>query len=62
MSKTFRRPPIKQHKDFLEDNQYSHRVEKNKKKEKKNKHPLRIIQEEIGGMDTSYYKTNLDID
>ena len=60
MGKTYRRPPIgfasgtesiKQHKDLLENDRYSSRVEKNKKKEKKNKHPKRIIQEEISGFE-----------
>jgi len=60
MGKTFRRFSIKQqrgfipreagdkplHKDLLEDQRYSHRVEKNKKKEKKNKHPKRLIENE----------------
>jgi len=51
MGKTYRRPPIRQHKDLLENDRYSSRVEKNKKKEKKNKHPKRIIQEEISGFE-----------
>ena len=45
MSKTYRRPPIKQHKELLEDHRYAGRVEKSKKKEKKNKHPHRILTE-----------------
>ena len=39
MGKTYRRPPIKQHKELLEEGKYHSRVEKNKKKENKNKHP-----------------------
>jgi len=48
MSKTFRRPAIKQHRDLLEDRQYAARTEKNKKKEQQNKkYPKRIIEEEL---------------
>jgi hypothetical protein len=45
MSKTYRRPPIKQHKELLEDLRYTARVEKSKKKEKKNKHPHHLLKE-----------------
>ena len=45
MSKTYRRPPIKQHKELLEEHRLVGRVEKSKKKEKKNKHPHRILTE-----------------
>lgn len=44
MGKTYRRPPIKQHRE-LEESKYRGRVEKDKKKEKKNKHPKRDIEE-----------------
>jgi len=47
MGKTFRRPPIKQHKDLLEDHRYADRVEKNNKKEKKNKYPKRSLLIEV---------------
>lgn len=43
MSKTHKRPPIKQHKDLLEDDRYSSRVEGNKKKENKTKYPKKDL-------------------
>ena len=46
MGKTYRRPPIKQHKE-LEEAKYRSRVEGNKKKENKNKHPKRIIEDDL---------------
>ena len=48
MSKTHTRPPIKQHKDLLEDQRYAGRVEKNKKKEKNNKkYPMRELLDQL---------------
>lgn len=47
MGKTYRRPPIKQHKE-LEEAKYRSRVENNKKKQNKNKHPKRLVNDEIG--------------
>ena len=46
MGKTYRRPPIKQHKE-LEEAKYRSRVENNKKKENKNKHPSRELDDEL---------------
>lgn len=45
MSRTYRRPPIKQHEELTRDGKYRSRVEKNKKKENKNKHPKRDLEE-----------------
>jgi hypothetical protein len=45
MSKTYRRPPIKQHKELFEDHRFKGRAEKSKKKEKKNKHPHHLLKE-----------------
>ena len=58
MSKTYRRPPIKQHKELLEEHRLVGRVEKSKKKEKKNKHPHRTIDDLYGDArdDEDYYE------